>query len=60
MCKQAGIPIDSEKFSRFIDSSKIFDRTNDLMKGYLENWYKGSPETFLEDMRADLTTALGQ
>lgn len=58
MSKQTGIPIDSEEFSRFIDSSEIFDRTTDLMKRYLTSWHNNDAESFREEMRADLTTVL--
>lgn len=52
------IPVDSEEFSEFIKRSKIFDRTRELMRGYLTNWYSNNVETFIEDMRADLATVL--
>lgn len=52
------MPIDNEKFLRFINESNIFDRTRENMKGYLINWYKDSPSDFMECMRAPLETVL--
>lgn len=57
---QTGIPIDFHEFSRFIDSSEIFDRTTALMNAYLARWYNNDAESFVEDMRADLATVLKQ
>ncbi len=56
--QQFSIPVDPEQFSTFIERSRIFDRTRELMRGYLTNWYSDNTETFLKDMRADLTTVL--
>ncbi|MCI9670187.1 MAG: hypothetical protein HFF49_01375 [Lawsonibacter sp.] len=58
--QQFSIPVDSGQFSAFIERSKIFDRTREIMRGYLTNWYSDNAETFTEDMRADLTTVLEQ
>ena len=52
------IPVDPEQFSEFIDKSKIFDTTRQLMTGYLTNWNNDDAETFVEEMRADLSTVL--
>ncbi len=52
------IPVDPERFSEFIDKSKIFDTTRQLMIEYLTNWYNDDAETFVENMRADLSTVL--
>lgn len=52
------IPVDPEQFSKFINKSKIFDTTRQLMIGYLTNWYNDDAETFVENMRADLSTVL--
>ena len=52
------IPVDPEQFSEFIDKSKIFDITRQLMTGYLTNWYNDDAETFVENMRVDLSTVL--
>lgn len=52
------IPVDPEQFSEFIDKSKIFDTARQLMTRYLMNWYNDDVETFVENMRADLSTIL--
>ncbi len=52
------IPVDPEQLSKFIDKSKIFDTTRQLMIGYLTNWYNDDAETFVENMWADLSTVL--
>lgn len=52
------IPVDPEQFSKFIDKSTIFDMTRQLMTGYLTNWYNDNAETFVENMRTDLSTVL--
>jgi hypothetical protein len=52
------IPVDSERFSEFIDKSAIFEVTKQLMKEYLTNWFAADTETFAENMRADLVTVL--
>lgn len=52
------IPVDPEQFSEFIDKSKIFDTTRQLMIEYLTNWYHDDVEAFVENMRADLPTVL--
>ena len=52
------IPVDTKQFSEFIDKSKIFDTTRQLMIGYLTNWYNDDAETFVENMWADLSTIL--
>ena len=52
------IPVDPKQFSEFIDTSKIFDKTRQLMRGYLTNWYSDDAEMFVEDMRGDLATVL--
>jgi len=54
------IPVDPEQFSDFITKSKIFDQTQELMKRNLTNWYNHDADTFIESMRADLTTVLEQ
>ena len=54
------IPVDPERFSDFIDKSKIFDRTQELMKECLTNWCHGDADAFMESMRADLPTVLEQ
>ena len=54
------IPVDPEQFSEFIDNSKIFDMTRRLMRDYLTNWYSDDAEMFMEDMRGNLSTVLGQ
>ena len=51
-------PVDPEKFSEFIDKSKIFDKTKQFMKEYLTNWYNDDAEKFSESLRADLPTVL--
>ena len=45
------IPVDSEQFSDFINKSKIFDQTHELMKGYLVSWYNDNSTAFVEYMR---------
>ena len=52
------IPVDSEQFSDFINKSKIFDQTHELMKGYLASWYNDDATAFVEYMRADLSTVM--
>ncbi len=52
------IPVDPKQFSKFIDNSKIFDMTRRFMRDYLTNWYSDDAETFVEDMRGDLTAVL--
>ena len=58
MKNDSSIPIDSEQFLVFIEQSNIFDRTREFMKGYLTNWYNDHADTFIEDMRANLTMVL--
>lgn len=43
---------------RLRHKSKIFDTARQLMTGYLTNWYNDDAETFVEEMRADLSTVL--
>ncbi len=52
------LPIDTEKFSCFIEESNIFGLTQDAMEKYLENWYSEEPEQFIADMRADVKTVM--
>lgn len=52
------IPVDPEQFSKFIDKSKIFDTTRQLMTRYLTNWYNDDAKTFAENMRGDLSAVL--
>lgn len=52
------IPVDPKQFFEFIDASKIFETTRQLMTRYLMNWYNDDTETFVENMRADLSTVL--
>lgn len=52
------IPVDPEQFSEFIDKSKIFDTTRQLMTEYLTNWYQDDAEIFVENMQADLSAVL--
>lgn len=52
------MPIDNEKFQKFIEESNIFDMTRENMKVYLTNWYTESPVDFMECMRASLETVL--
>ena len=40
------IPVDPKQFSEFIDTSKIFDKTRQLMRGYLTNWYSDDAERY--------------
>ena len=55
---QTGIPIDFHEFSRFIDSSEIFDRTTALMNAYLARWYNHHAASFVDDPRANLAPVL--
>lgn len=52
------IPVDPKQFSEFIDTSKIFETTRQLMTRYLTNCYNDDAETFVKNMRADLSTVL--
>lgn len=54
------VPVGPEQFSEFIDQAKIFDRTRELMREYLANWYYDDAEAFAENMRADLSIVLEQ
>lgn len=54
------LPVDSKKFSEFIENSKIFDKTRQLMREYLITWYQDDAETFVEEMEADLPAVLEQ
>ncbi len=42
--------IDSKEFSNFIETTKIFEETLNMMKEYLNNWYIDDTEDFLECM----------
>ena len=52
------LPIKSADFSSFIETSKIFEKTTELMKGYLSNWYADNKIDFLECMGAELSVVL--
>lgn len=54
------IPVDSKQFSEFIEESKIFDITRQLMRTYLTSWYEEDAETFVAEMEADLPTVLSE
>lgn len=56
----SAIPVDSTQFSKFIEHSKIFDKTRQFLKDYLTDWYQSDAEAFVENMRANLSTILGQ
>ena len=52
------VPIDKDKFSKYIEESKIFDKTKALLLDYLSNWYSKSSSEFIQDMRADLNMVI--
>lgn len=52
------IPINSSEFEKFVEESRIFEKTHMLMGEYLKKWYEENPETFREDLWADLDTVL--
>lgn len=51
-------PIDKDEFSDFIIQSKIFERTRNMMRDYLESWYKENSKDFIESMSGDLDTVI--
>ncbi len=52
------VPIDRDKYSRFIEESRIFDKAKVLLIECLSNWYSESSDAFVEDMRADFNSVI--
>jgi len=52
------LPILPERIEQFITENELFEKTNSLMKSFLENWVEEDKEQFLEEFEADVSTVL--
>ena len=47
------IPVDSQRFTAFIEEHHLFDKTKDHLITFLKNFYMQKPEEFEEMLYAD-------
>lgn len=52
------LPINKESIDRFVIDNKLFEKTRDFMRTFLENWFVEDKEGFIDDFGTDLSTVL--
>jgi hypothetical protein len=52
------LPINLECIDQFVIENKLFEKTREYMKIFIENWFEEDKEGFIDDFGTDLSTVL--